>query len=131
MARIIPVPSLEGGDRGSRRRSFVDYLAGLPRFVAMDPAVMLPGHGRGSAEIGVLAARLRSHSRQRADDIAVILRDGPATPFDIARRLQWQPEGARLVLGLANAQGHLDLLGDAGRVVPETAGGVARYRLRV
>ena len=131
LARIIPVPSLEAGEDEARRRSLVEYLAGLPRFAQLDPTMVLPGHGRPFAEVGVLAARLRSHSRQRADDIAAILRDGPATPFDIARRLQWQPEGARLVLGLANAQGHLDLLEKAGRVTSEPAGASVRYRLRV
>jgi glyoxylase-like metal-dependent hydrolase (beta-lactamase superfamily II) len=130
LARIIPVPSLEGGDGASRRHSLVEYLAGLPRFVALDPTVMLPGHGRAFTEIGVLAARLRSHSRLRADDVAAILLDGPATPFEVARRLQWQPEGARLVMGLANVQGHLDLLEEAGRVISGTPGAVPRYRLR-
>jgi glyoxylase-like metal-dependent hydrolase (beta-lactamase superfamily II) len=129
LARIIPVPSLQGGDRASRRHSLVEYLDGLPRFVALDPTVVLPGHGRAFAELGVLAARLRTHSGERADDIAAILLDGPATPFDVARRLQWQPEGARLVLGLANAQGHLDLLEQADRVISQAAGPVVGYRL--
>lgn len=129
LARIIPVPSLEQGDGPSRRRSYNAYLAGLPRFVAMDPSVVLPGHGRAFAAIDVLAARLSSHSRQRANDIATILLDGPSTPFDIARRLQWQPEGTRLVLGLANVQGHLDLLEAAGRVIAQKPGVVVSYRL--
>ena len=76
----------------------------------LDPAVLLPGHGRAFTEMAVLNAWLHSHSRQRADDIATILLDRPATPFEIAHRLQWQPEGARLLVGLAHVQGHLDLL---------------------
>ena len=130
LARIIPVPSLEGGDRLHRRRSLVEYLASLSRFVALDPNVVLPGHGRAFTAVDVLAARLRSHSRQRAEQIETILRPGPATPYEIARLLQWQPEGARLVLGLAHTQGHLDLLEDAGRVTPENHGAVVSYRLR-
>jgi len=102
----------------------------LSRFVALDPKVVLPGHGRAFTEVDVLAARLRSHSRQRANEIETILRAGPATPFEVARRLQWQPEGARLVLGLAHAQGHLDLLEDAGRVIAEEDGAIVSYRLR-
>jgi len=129
LARIIPVPSLEAGDGATRRRSFVEYLDGLHRFVSLDPTAVLPGHGRAFAEVGVLAARLHTHSRERADDIATILRDGPATPFEIARRLQWQPDGARLVMGLANVQGHLDLLEARGRVVPDADGAVVSYRL--
>jgi glyoxylase-like metal-dependent hydrolase (beta-lactamase superfamily II) len=130
LARIIPVPSLEGGDPASRRRSFVEYLDGLPRFVALDPTVVLPGHGRAFAEVGALAVRLRGHGRKRADEIAAILLDGAATPFDVAHRLQSQPEGARLVMGLAHAQGHLDLLEQAGRVVADTTGATVKYRLR-
>ena len=131
LGRIIPVPSLEHGDEAGRRHSLVEYLAGLPRFVAFDPTVVLPGHGRAFTDMAVLDARLRAHSRQRADDIAAILARRPATPFEVARRLQWHPEGARLLVGLAHVQGHLDVLQEAGRVIPATDGDVARYQLRV
>ena len=131
LPRIIPVPSLEPGDEATRRHSLVEYLAGLPRFVAFDPTIVLPGHGGAFTDMAVLDARLRSHSRQRADDIAAILAERPATPFEVARRLQWHPEGARLLVGLAHVQGHLDLLQEAGRVIPATDGAVARYQLRV
>jgi glyoxylase-like metal-dependent hydrolase (beta-lactamase superfamily II) len=130
LARIIPVPSLGDRDWGTRRRNLPEYLASLSRFVEMDPEVVLPGHGRAFTEIDVLAERLRDHSRRRADEVSAILCDGPATVFDVARRLQWQPAGARLVLGLAHAQGHLDLLHDAERVTAGSDGGVIRYRLR-
>lgn len=128
LARIIPVPSLDDCD-GCRRRSFVEYLASLERFVALAPTVVLPGHGRAFGEVDVLAGRVSSHSRKRAKQIETMLRAGPATPFEVARRLQWQPEGARLVLGLAHAQGHLDLLEDAGRVIREDDGTLVSYRL--
>ncbi len=131
LGRIIPVPSLELVDGADRRHSLVEYLAGLSRFVAFDPTVILPGHGRAFTDMAVLSARLHSHSRGRADDIAAILREGPATPFEIALRLQWQPQGARLLMGLAHVQGHLDLLEKAGLVTPATGGTVARYALRV
>ena len=78
----------------------------------------------------MLGDRVRSHSGQRAEQIETILRAGLATPFEVALRLQWQPEGARLLLGLAHAQGHLDLLEEAGRVIPERDGAVVRYRVR-
>lgn len=129
LARIIPVPSLETAPGPGHRRSLVEYLASLSRFVALDPTVVLAGHGRAFTGVDVLAERVRSHSRQRAGDIETILRAGPATAFQVANRLQWQPEGARLFLGLAHAQGHLDLLEDAGRVVPETHRGVVSHRL--
>ncbi len=127
LARIIPVPSLS--DRQGRR-SLPEYLASLSRFAGLELEVVLPGHGRPFTEVDVLADRVRSHSRQRADEIAEVLRDGPATVFDVAHRLQWQPEGGRLLLGLAHAQGHLDLLEDGGRVTCETDRGVRTYKLR-
>jgi len=114
LGRIIPVPSLEDG-RGAGRR----------------PTIVLPGHGRPFTEVGALAARLRSHSLQRAEYIAAILLGGPSTPYEVARQLQWQPEGARLVMGIAHVQGHLDLLEEAGRVTSDRTGVVARYQLRV
>jgi len=131
LGRIIPVPSLEDGRGAGRRHSLVEYLAGLQRFVALDPTIVLPGHGRPFTEVGALAARLRSHSLQRAEDIAAILLGGPSTPYEVARQLQWQPEGARLVMGIAHVQGHLDLLEEAGRVTSDRTGVVARYQLRV
>jgi glyoxylase-like metal-dependent hydrolase (beta-lactamase superfamily II) len=130
LARIIPGPSLERDDGAGSCRSLIDYLDGLARFAAFDPAVVLPGHGLAFTQVAVLQARLRAHSRQRADDIAALLRERPATPFELARRLQWQPEGWRLLGGLAHVQGHLDLLQASGRVDPVISGGVVHYRLR-
>lgn len=129
LPRIIPVPTLVGGDETARRRPFVEYLDGLDRFEALQPEVLLPGHGSAFTDVALLTNRLRRHSEARADDVAAILADGPATPFDIAHRLQWQPQGARLVMGLANVQGHLDLLTEAGRVIGEEADGSVSYRL--
>jgi glyoxylase-like metal-dependent hydrolase (beta-lactamase superfamily II) len=129
LARIIPVPSLQAGTGSGRRRSFVEYLSGLPRFVALDPAAVLPGHGRAFTGVGVLSNRTRNHSQQRAEAIAALLADGPATPFELARRLQSDPEGARLQVGLAHVQGHLDLLEEAGRVAVDETAAAVRYQL--
>jgi glyoxylase-like metal-dependent hydrolase (beta-lactamase superfamily II) len=131
LARIIPVPGLGVGEvaDSDRRRSLVDYLDGLARFTDLDPALVLPGHGRPFTGVDVLVARLLTHSRQRADDIARILADGPATPFELTSRLLWHPDGPRLFAGIAHVQGHLDLLESAGRVVAGS-GVQTRYRLR-
>ena len=131
LPRIIPVPSLVDGDETARRRPFLDYLSSLKRFVALEPEVLLPGHGSPFTDVDLLAERLHSHGRDRAEHIAEILSesDRPVTPYDIARRLQWQPQGARLVMGLANVQGHLDLLAAGGRVVADGTDGAVTYRL--
>ncbi len=128
LPRIIPVPALQGGAESERRRPFVEYLSGLARFDALQPELLLPGHGSGFTDVALLTERLHSHSRSRADDIAAILADARATPYEIARRLQWQPQGARLVMGLANVQGHLDLLVEAGRVIADERDDAVSYR---
>ncbi len=129
LGRIVPVPSLEVVEGGDRRRSLVDYLQSLPRFVALDPAAILPGHGRAFTGMDVLAERLYAHSDERGNDIVRILAEGPATPFEVTGRLLWQPEGFRLRSGIAHIIGHLDLLEDEGRVVAESSG-VPRYHLQ-
>ena len=129
LARIIPVPSLEADGDLRHRHSMIEYLGSLPRFVALHPEVVLPGHGGAFTAVDVLAARLRSHAWQRAGEIETILRAGPANPFEISHSLQWQPDEARLLFGLAHVQGHLDLLEDAGRVSAEQHAVVVAYRL--
>jgi glyoxylase-like metal-dependent hydrolase (beta-lactamase superfamily II) len=131
LARIIPTTSLGIEDPRDRdpRGGLVDYLAGLPRFTGLDPAVILPGHGRPFTNMDALEGRLRAHSRERAEEILRLLADGPATPFEVTLRLLWQPEGPRLLAGVAHVQGHLDLLVRAGRVASETAE-VISYRLQ-
>ncbi len=131
LPRIIPVPTLVGGEEAARRRPFLEYLGGLERFASLQPEMLLPGHGSPFTDVELLADRLHSHSRSRAEGIAEILSesDTPVSPYEIAQRLQWQPQGARLIMGLANVQGHLDLLADADRVVASETDGVVTYRL--
>lgn len=128
LPRIIPVPSLVDGAESARRRPFIEYLDSLGRFASLQPETLLPGHGPPFTDVELLSDRLHSHSRSRADAIAALLSDTPVTPFDIARQLQWQPQGARLIMGLANVQGHVDLLAEAGRVTAEVTDGVVTYR---
>jgi len=49
----------------------------------------------------------------------------------VAQRLLWQAEGSRLLRGVAEVVGHLDLLEQDGDVVAEAEGPVLRYRAAV
>jgi hypothetical protein len=51
------------------------------------------------------------------------------TPFEVAQRLLWQADGSRLLRGVAEVVGHLDLLENNGDVVAEAEGAVVRYRV--
>ena len=133
LARIVPLAGLEpSGARTGHRHSLDEYLSSLQRFVALDPAVVLPGHGEAFTGVDVLARRLRAHHADRCAAVRVVVAElGRPTPYDVAQRLLWQAEGSRLLRGVAEVVGHLDLLEQDGDVVAEAEGPVLRYRAAV
>ena len=93
--------------------------------------MLLPGHGSPFTDVDLLAERLHSHGRGRAEHIAGSSRRRTrrslrtTSPSDFSGSLR----ALGLVMGLANVRGHLDLLADAGRVVAVESGGAVSYRL--
>jgi glyoxylase-like metal-dependent hydrolase (beta-lactamase superfamily II) len=132
LARIVPLPGLEpSSTRTGHRHSLDEYLSSLPRFVALDPAVVLPGHGEAFTGVDVLARRLHAHHADRCRAVrAVVAELGHPTPFDVAQRLLWEADGSRLLRGVADVVGHLDLLERDGDVVVDAEGIVHHYRTR-
>lgn len=130
LARIVPLPGLEPSDTGTaHRNSLGEYLTSLPRFVALDPAVVLPGHGEAFTGVDVLARRLVAHHADRCAAVrSVVAELGNSTPFEVTQRLLWQADGSRLLRGVADVVGHLDLLAHDGDVVVEAKGSALRYR---
>jgi glyoxylase-like metal-dependent hydrolase (beta-lactamase superfamily II) len=138
LARVVPLPGLEPvGSGAGHRRSLQELLDSLDRFVDLDPAVVLPGHGEAFARMDVLAGRLRRHHADRCRTVRTIIEElGHPTPFEVAQRMLWQAEGGRLVRGVSEVIGHADLLELDGSVVAEIAPGgedgeepVLRYRI--
>jgi glyoxylase-like metal-dependent hydrolase (beta-lactamase superfamily II) len=131
LARVVPLPGLEPSGAGTgHRHSLGEYLSSLARFVALDPSVVLPGHGEAFTDVDVLARRLRDHHADRCFRVrGVVAQLGRPTPFEVAQRLLWQAEGIRLLRGVAEVVGHLDLLEHNGDVVAEGNGAVVRYRV--
>jgi glyoxylase-like metal-dependent hydrolase (beta-lactamase superfamily II) len=119
LARITPNPMMEpdeGSDLG-RRRSLVEYLASLERFVALDPQVALTGHGPAFTDVKSWAAAVRSHHDARANHILDIVRElNSPTAFELSSRLFPTIEGFSHMLGISEVIGHLDLLADTGTV---------------
>ena len=130
LARIVPLPGLEPSSTGTgHRHSLDEYLSSLPRFVDLDPAVVLPGHGEAFTGVDVLARRLRAHHAERCTTVRAIVAElGQPTPFDVAQRLLWQADGSRLLRGVADVVGHLDLIERDGDVVADPEGIVLHYR---
>jgi glyoxylase-like metal-dependent hydrolase (beta-lactamase superfamily II) len=130
LGRIVPLTGLEPSGVGAGHRPSLDeYLSSLPRFVGLDPAVVLPGHGEAFTAVDVLARRLEVHHTERCAAVkALVVELGRPTPFEIAQHLLWQAQGSRLLRGLADVVGHLDVLERNGEVSAVPDGVVLRYR---
>ncbi|MFP5328052.1 MAG: MBL fold metallo-hydrolase [Acidimicrobiia bacterium] len=132
LPHITPNPVLEpDAATGERRRSLVEYLATLDRFVALDPTVVLPGHGPAFHEVGALVASMRHHHERRAERVLDLVRRlGEPSPYDLAIEMFPHVEGFGVMLGVSEAVGHLDVLIDDGAVSEhQDADGVSRYRV--
>lgn len=131
LACITPNPTLEPDDGPEgRRRSLVEYLASLERFVRMDPLLVLPGHGPWFRDVPTLAGAMQQHHEDRCQEILDVLSAaGEQTPFEVAGRLFPEIRDFSVMLAVSEVVGHLDVLEDGGRVVRDT-GVLPRYQVR-
>lgn len=130
LGHITPNPVIEPDLElpGGRRRSLSEYLASLDRFAAMDPQLVLPGHGEAFSDVPGLVEITRAHHADRATDVLALVEHlGTPTAFEVAVALFPQLEGFSHMLGVSEALGHLDLLEDDGRVT-QVDGPTIRYR---
>lgn len=117
LPRISPNPFLEitEGDAPARRRSLVEYLDSLDRFCALDPEVVLPGHGEPFTDVPEWARRIRAHHEHRSDGIRLVLAAYPgATAYELTRLVFPQLDGFEIMLGISEIAGHLDVLASIG-----------------
>lgn len=113
LPRISPNPFLEidDGEVPTRRRSLVEYLESLNRFVALDPACVAPGHGEAFSEVPLWADRVRAHHGRRAREIRELLVAHPgSTAYSLTQHVFPQLDGFEVMLGVSEVVGHLDLL---------------------
>jgi glyoxylase-like metal-dependent hydrolase (beta-lactamase superfamily II) len=123
LACITPNPVLEPDldSPDGRRRSLVEYLASLDRFIRLDPLLVLPGHGPRFCDVPSLAESTRHHHDARADVIlGIVERLGGATPYELSGELFPDIADFAVMLGVSEVVGHLDLLEEDGRLVRGT-----------
>ncbi len=126
---ITPNPLVELDHESDllRRRSLVEYLESLARFEALDPDVVLPGHGPAFTSVAQLVAATRRHHLSRADEILThIARMGEPTAYELSRVVFPRIEGFEILLSISEILGHVDLLVDEGDVVIDL-GAPTRY----
>jgi glyoxylase-like metal-dependent hydrolase (beta-lactamase superfamily II) len=129
LPRITPNPLIEpdADDPLGRRRSLVEYLDSLERFVALDPPAVLPGHGEAFTDVAALAVSMRAHHVTRATEIGTLVAElGRPTAYQLTRALFPHLEGFAVMLGISEIVGHIDLLLADGRVT-EVDGSPRRY----
>ncbi|GAC1475786.1 MAG: MBL fold metallo-hydrolase [Candidatus Dormibacteraceae bacterium] len=102
-----------------------EYLDGLRRLAAYEPALILPAHGRPFKDAAARVKVLEAHHRRRLDQIVEIVGRGKESAWDIALDL-WGPRQHfyEKRLALQEALAHLQALAVDGRVkksvTPET-----------
>lgn len=119
LPRISPNPFLElaEGEIPDRRRSLIEYLASLDRFIEMNPARVLPGHGESFTGIAGWADRVRAHHELRSAEIRSLVASRPGeSAYSLTRVLFPKLDGFEIMLGVSETVGHLDLLESRGQL---------------
>lgn len=95
-----------------------DYLEGLGRLVELDPAVVMPAHGRPFREAKARVAALTAHHRRRLEQIVEIVGSEEKTAWQVALDL-WGPRDQLYEKRLALQEGlaHLQALAVDGLLV--------------
>jgi glyoxylase-like metal-dependent hydrolase (beta-lactamase superfamily II) len=111
-----------------------DYLGALDRLDALGVRLVLPGHGEplegGAATERI--AELRRATEDETEAVAALVREGPCTAWETARRRHPHPEYPPSVLmhAIRETRAHLDRLVLAGRVRrTERPDGAAEFSL--
>jgi glyoxylase-like metal-dependent hydrolase (beta-lactamase superfamily II) len=112
LPHITPNPILEPSSPGSSEPwpSLPTYLATLEQLEALDVAAVLPGHGPLFTDHRRAIARVRRHHRRRLEAVTAALGDGPATAYEVARRVFPKVRGWDVFLAISEAVAHLELL---------------------
>jgi glyoxylase-like metal-dependent hydrolase (beta-lactamase superfamily II) len=113
---------------GDREPALTHYLDGLRRTAALDPAVVLGGHGPAVTDVRTAVDdRLRLHERRKRK-ILRLLGDEGRSAFAVARRMWGDVAWKQPLLCVSEVVGHLDLLRADGAAAPtQDADGVERW----
>lgn len=107
-----------------------DYVAALQRLTALDPAVILPGHGEPIANGTGRMRELRDAAEGETEAIALLLDGEPATTWEIVDRRYAGRElpPATRMLALRETKAHLARLVRGGRAMRTDEDGTERFR---
>jgi glyoxylase-like metal-dependent hydrolase (beta-lactamase superfamily II) len=94
-----------------------DYLAGLRRLVALEPALVLPAHGRPFEAAAERAGELLEHHRRRKDQMVEVIGDGELNGWQVATAIWGVRENLHeMRMALQEGLAHLQSLSLEGRI---------------
>jgi glyoxylase-like metal-dependent hydrolase (beta-lactamase superfamily II) len=125
----VPFLFLKDWDQGIRPRSLILFLESLEHVARLDIDRVFPGHGSFELPHRLWIERIRKHHARIRGRVRHHLEKGPATVYEIARRLYRAQLDAYTFLVFSEVVGNLDLLERDGEVESFTADdGLTRYR---
>jgi glyoxylase-like metal-dependent hydrolase (beta-lactamase superfamily II) len=113
------------------------YMASLDKIAGFDIELVLPGHRRLVERSKERIQELKSHHRHRADDILVILKEGPLSSYEVAGRMSWDIKAdtwedfpiPQQWFATGEAIAHLKYLEAGGEIVSEKRDGMIVHSL--
>jgi glyoxylase-like metal-dependent hydrolase (beta-lactamase superfamily II) len=94
-----------------------DYLGGLKRLVALEPALVLPAHGRPFDSAEARVAELLDHHRRRKDQMVALIGDGELNGWQVATAVWGVRENLHeMRMALQEGLAHLQSLSLEGRL---------------
>lgn len=128
--KISSNPLLERprSDAEPRPQSLVNYIESMKATYAMPAELTLSGHGAPIDDHRALIdARLEMHEK-RAESLLAMLVEEDATAHDLARKTWGNIAVTQAFLTLSEVIGHLDILGNAGRVEEYETEQIVKFR---
>ena len=111
------------------RQSLLEYIQTLDLLATLPLTRVFPGHGPFIDDPNRLIEEMRRHHRERADDLAGMLRDEGSSAWQLANQLFAHLEGFDNFLAVSEVVAHIDLLVEQGRAQPFQRDGVTYYRI--
>jgi glyoxylase-like metal-dependent hydrolase (beta-lactamase superfamily II) len=122
---MTPTPGVQvspaaGADGDWRFRSLPRFVSSLRQLAELDLTRCYPGHGEPFDDVrGAVLSNLLQVEQRSQRVLDALRAEGPTTLFGICERLYPRAVQRRFWQIAATVQGHLDLLEEAGQVLPE------------
>jgi len=125
LKEITPNPFASGL---SEHATLKRYLDSLKKIEKLPVETGLPGHGDLIYDFPSVVQDLYAHHEARKKLVAEILRAGPKTPFEVSQEMFGNLPMSEILLGLAEAAGHLEGLSTENRVESFKRGNLIYFR---